>query len=277
MQRVHANGTVLATHEWPGRGPAIVAIHGLTSNHTAWYPIADALGGSHRLIAYDLRGRGDSEKPPKGYSLAEHAADLLGLLDHLGLRRATLMGHSLGAHIAVRFASLHPERVETLVLFDGGLDVRAEVFDSIAPAVARLGVEFPSLEAFLGMLKGLPMLAGCWNDYLVRHFTYDVEPGPGGGVRSKVPKHAIEEEAANLQRTRLWAWHHQITAPTLLFRAPDGLLRSDDCLMTQEEAEAMAHAIPDCRLVVVPNTNHYSVVLGENPVVKRELRAFLGA
>ena len=47
--------------------------------------------------------------------------------------------------------------------------------------------------------------------------------------------------------------------------------------MTQEEAEAMAHAIPDCRLVVVPNTNHYSVVLGENPVVKRELRAFLGA
>src|SRR5207245_10514365 len=68
-----------------------------------------------------------------------------------------------------------------------------------------------------------------------------------------------------------------INAPTLLCRAPDGLLRSDDCLMTQEEAEAMAHAIPNCRLVVVPNTNHYTVVLGENPVVKRALGAFPSA
>ncbi len=276
MRQIATNGVSLAVHEWPARGPAIVAIHGLTSNHTVWYPIADALEGRHRLLAYDLRGRGDSEKPPTGYSLGEHAADLLGLLDRLGLPRAIVMGHSLGAHIGVRFASLHPRRVEKLVLFDGGLDVRAEVLDSLAPAVGRLGVEFPSLDAFLGMLKGLPMFAGRWNDDLARHFTYDVEPGPGGGVRSKVAKHAIEEEVANLQRTRLWVWHHRVEAPTLLFRAPDGLLRADDCLMTQEEAEAMAHAIPDCRLVVVPDTNHYTVVLGENPVVKLELRAFLG-
>jgi pimeloyl-ACP methyl ester carboxylesterase len=96
VRQVTSNGVSLAIHEWPGGEPAIVAIHGLTSNHTAWYPIADVLGGSHRLIAYDLRGRGDSEKPAKGYSLAEHAADLLGLLDHFGLDRAVMMGHSLG-------------------------------------------------------------------------------------------------------------------------------------------------------------------------------------
>ena len=275
MLHVKTNGTALATHEWPGSGPAIVAIHGLTSNHTVWYPVADALAGSHRLIAYDLRGRGDSGKPEQGYSLAEHCADLLGLLDHLGLARAIVMGHSLGAHIGVRFAAVHPERVAKLVLFDGGLDVRAEVFDSLAPALSRLGVEFPSLPGFLDMLRGLPMFAGRWNDYLTRHYTYDVEPGPGGGVRSKVARHAIEEEVANLQRTRLWVWHHKVTAPTLLFRAPDGLLQPDDCLLTQDEAEAMAYAIPNCRLVVVPQTNHYTVLLGENPVVTRELRAFL--
>jgi len=277
VQHVKTNGITLATHEWPGRGPAVIAIHGLTSNHTVWYPIAEALGGSHRLVAYDLRGRGDSAKPEKGYSLAEHCGDLLGLLDHFGLERAIVAGHSLGAHIGVRFATHHGERVSKLVLFDGGLDVRAEVFDALAPALSRLGVEFPSLQAFLDMLKGLPMFAGRWNDSIARHYTYDVEPGPGGGVRSKVAKHAIEEEVANLQRTRLWVWHHRIQAPTLLFRAPDGLLRSDDCLMTQEEAEAMAHAIPNCRLVVVPAANHYTVLLGENPVVTRELRAFLAA
>ena len=235
-RRRNINGVSLAIHEWPGGGPVIVAIHGLTSNHTAWYPIADVLGGSHRLIAYDLRGRGDSEKPAKGYSLAEHAADLLGLLDHFGLDRAVIMGHSLGAHIGVRFASHHPDRVAKLVLFDGGLDVLAEVFDSIAPAVNRLGVEFASVEMFLAIVKGLPMFEG---------------------------------------RTRLWAWHHRIAAPTLLLRAPDGLLTLDDCLMTQEEAEAMAHAILDCRLVVVPGVNHYTILLGDDPLVRRELSAFL--
>ena len=274
-RRLNTNGVSLAFHEWPGGGPAIVAIHGLTSNHTAWYPIAGILGSRHRLIAYDLRGRGDSDKPDKGYNLAEHTADLLGLLDHFGLARAVIMGHSLGAHIGVRFASHHPDRVAKLVLFDGGLDVRVEVFDSIAPSVNRLGVEFPSTEMFLAIVKSLPMFEGRWNEHLARHFTYDVEPGPGGGVRSKVAKHAIEEEAGNLQRTRLWAWHHRIAAPTLLLRAPDGLLTPDDCLMTQEEAEAMAHAIPDCRLVVVPGANHYTILLSDDPLVRRELSAFL--
>jgi pimeloyl-ACP methyl ester carboxylesterase len=272
---VKSNGVRLAAYEWPGGGPAVVAIHGLTSNHTAWYPIAGVLAGRQRLIAHDLRGRGDSEKPEKGYSLAEHSADVLGLLDHFGLERAVVMGHSLGAHIGVHFASHHPARVAKLVLVDGGLDVRAEVFDSIAPSVNRLGVEFPSVEVFLAIVQTLPMFAGRWNEHLARHFTYDVEPGPGGGVRSKVARHAIEEEVANLQRTRLWAWHHRIAAPTLLLRAPDGLLAADDCLMTQEEAEAMAHAIPDCRLVVVPGTNHYTILLGNDPVVRRELAAFL--
>ena len=222
MQKVSVNGVDLAVREWPGRGPAIVAVHGLTSNHTVWNSIADALAGAHRLITYDLRGRGDSAKPERGYSLAHHAADLLGLLDHFRLERPIIAGHSLGAHIGVRFATLHPERVAKLVLFDGGLDVRAEIMDSLAPAIGRLGVEFPSLGAFLEMLKGLPMFAGRWNDYLVQHYTYDVEPGPGGGVRSKVPRAAIEEEAANLQRTRLWVWHHRITAPTLSCARPTG-------------------------------------------------------
>ncbi len=280
MERVKTNGITLATQAWPAApAPAdrtVVGIHGLTSNHTVWLPMADALAPARQLIAYDLRGRGDSDKPPSGYSLAHHNEDLRGLLDHFGIERATLMGHSLGAHIAVRFAARYPDRVARLVLFDGGLDVRAEVFDSLAPGLARLGVEFPSLAGFLERLRALPMFAGRWNDYLERHFTYDVAPTPGGGVRSKVARHAIEEEVANLARTRLWVWHHQVKVPVLLLRAPDGLLAADDCLMTQEEAEAMAHGLGDCRLVVVPGTNHYTVLLSDSPLVRREVAAFLG-
>jgi pimeloyl-ACP methyl ester carboxylesterase len=275
MARVTANGVGLAVHEWPGQGLAIVCIHGLTANHTCWASLAEALSPGHRLIAYDLRGRGESDKPPAGYSLDIHGQDLAALLDHLGLKRAIIAGHSLGAHIAVRFAARHPGRVSRLVLFDGGLDVRAEILDSLAPAINRLGVEFPSLDAFLGMMRGLPMFAGRWNDYLERYFRYDVETLPSGAVRSKVAKHAIVEELANLQRERLWVYHHQVRCPTLIFRAPDGLLTATDCLMTREEGEAMRRAIPRSRLVVVPGTNHYTVLLGKNARVKSALARFL--
>jgi pimeloyl-ACP methyl ester carboxylesterase len=277
MTRVALKGISLAVAEWPGpaRGAAVVCIHGLTANHTCWASIADVLSPAHRLIAYDLRGRGESDKPETGYSLAHHGDDLLGLLDHFGLKKAVLLGHSLGAGIALRFAALHPERVAKLILVDGGIDVRAEVVDSLRPAIERLGVEFPSLDMFLGFVRMLPMFEGRWNDYLERYFRYDVEVLPAGTVRSKAARHAIEEEIGNLERERLWVYHHQVKAPTLIFRAPDGLLTPTDCLMTQDEAEAMAHAIPRARLVVVPDTNHYTVLLGQNPRVKSSLRAFL--
>lgn len=275
MERVPTSGIALAVRQWPGRGPTLVCVHGLTANHTCWESLADVLSPDFRLIAYDLRGRGDSDKPATGYSLAHHARDLLGLLDHYAVGRAVVVGHSLGAAIALSFAVHHPDRLARLVLVDGGFDLRAEVLDSVAPAVARLGVEFPSLEQYLGMLRALPMFAGKWNDYLTRYFTYDVEPGPGGGVRSKVARHAVEEELANLARERLWRWHRRVQASTLLLRAPEGLLTGTDCLMTQEEAEAVATAIPDCRLVVVPGTNHYTILLADNPAVRAALRAFL--
>jgi pimeloyl-ACP methyl ester carboxylesterase len=279
MIRVALKDVSLAVAEWPGpaRGPAVVCIHGLTANHTCWASVADVLAPAHRLLAYDLRGRGESDKPDKGYSLAHHGDDLIGLLDHFGLDRAVLIGHSLGAHIAVRFAAVHPERVAKLVLVDGGIDVRAEVLDSLRPAINRLGVEFPSLDVFLGFVRMLPMFEGRWNDYLERYFRYDVEVLPAGTVRSKASRPAIEEEIANLERERLWVYHHQVKAPTLIFRAPDGLLTPTDCLMTQEEAEALAHAIPRSRLVVVPGTNHYTVLLGQNPEVRSALLAFLEA
>jgi pimeloyl-ACP methyl ester carboxylesterase len=277
MPEVRVDGVGLAVTEWPGEGPAVVMIHGLTANHTCWASVADALAGEFRLIGYDLRGRGASDKPSSGYSLAIHGRDLAGLLDHFGLRRAVVMGHSLGAHIALAFAVSHPARVSGLVLVDGGLDVRPEVLASLAPATSRVGTEYESLDAFLEMVRGLPMFAGRWNEYLERYFRYDVETLPSGRVRSRVARHAIDEELRNLGRERLWAWHHQVRCPTLILRAPDGLLTATDCLMTADEGRAMVRAIPRATLTVVPGTNHYTVLLARSPVVTRALRRFLRA
>jgi pimeloyl-ACP methyl ester carboxylesterase len=270
-----ATGVRLATREWPGKGPAIVCIHGLTASHTCWESMTDILTPDYRVIAYDLRGRGDSDKPPKGYSVPIHSEDLAALLDHYGLKSVILFGHSLGANIGGYFASRYPQRVKKLVLVDGGIDVRAEIFDSLGPAVNRLGIEFPSLPMFLEMLQSLPMFAGRWNDYLERYFRNDVEITPGGTVKPKAAKHAIEEEVANFARERFWVYHHKIKCPTLILRAPDGLLTETDCLMTQDEARALAYAIPRAKLVVVPNTNHYTVLLGKNEKTRRTVRSFL--
>jgi pimeloyl-ACP methyl ester carboxylesterase len=276
VTRVPGAGVTLAAHEWAGRGPAVVAIHGLTANHRCWDSVAAALVPDVRLIAYDLRGRGESDKPSTGYSLAIHGEDLAALLEHFGLRRVVLVGHSLGASIALRFAVTRPRAVARLVLIDGGLDVRAEVLDSLAPAVGRVGMEFPSLPAFLERIRSLPMFAGRWNEYLERYFDYDVERLPSGAVRSKAARYAIEEEVRSLMRERLWVDHHRVRCPTLLVRAPDGLLTATDCLMTPEEGRAMSRAIPRCTLAVIPHTNHYTVLLGRNPKLRATLRRFLG-
>ncbi len=275
MERVPAGSVSLAVREWPGGLPPIVCVHGLTANHTCWASLAGLLSPRYRVIAYDLRGRGDSDKPETGYSLEHHARDLVALLDHYAIDRAVIMGHSLGAAIGLSFAVRHPERVRRLILVDGGFDVRAEVLDSLAPAMARLGVEFPSLPFFLQLLHTLPMFAGRWNDSLTQYFTYDVEEVSGGGVRSKVSKRTVEEEISNLARERLWVWHHEVKVPTLVLRAPEGLMTATDCLMTEEEAEAITRAIPDCRLEVIPGTNHYTILLGDNPALRRALGSFL--
>ena len=279
MPRIALDGITLAVAEWPGPGePArtVVCIHGLTANHVCWASIADALSPGIRVIAYDLRGRGESDKPDKGYGLAAHVDDLERLLDHYELDRPVVMGHSLGAMIALAFAVERPDRVSRLVLVDGGIDVRPAVWDSIAPAVSRLGIEFPSLEMFLGLMQSLPMFEGRWNEYFDRYFRYDVEELPSGAVRAKAAQHAVEEDVAQLQRERLWVKHRHVRCPALILRAPDGLLGADDCLMTDDEAHAMAAAMPGSTLVTVPDTNHYTILNGQIPAVKTALATFLG-
>ena len=119
------------------------------------------------------------------------------------------------------------------------------------------------------------MFAGRWNDHLEGYFRYDVETLPTGAVRAKAAPSAIEDELRSLQRERLWTLHHRVRCPTLILRAPDGLLTATDCLMTREEARAMAAAIPKAKLVEVSGTNHYTVLMGRNPRVRAAVRAFL--
>lgn len=103
-----------------GSGPPLVLIHGIGDNSATWLPIITHLARRHLVIAPDLLGHGESDKPRADYSIAAYANGVRDLLGVLGIQRATLVGHSLGGGVAMQFAYQFPERTERLVLVGSG-------------------------------------------------------------------------------------------------------------------------------------------------------------
>ena len=118
---LEANGARLH-YARTGSGPPLVLLHGWPEFWLTWEPVMARLAGRFDLIAPDLRGFGDSPKPDEGPSDRAgpevHAADLLALLDHLGLARVGLVSHDVGAYVAQAFARAHPQRLTRLFFFD---------------------------------------------------------------------------------------------------------------------------------------------------------------
>lgn len=104
-----------------GRAAALF-IHGLNTNMAFWHPLlVRRLGGSRRLLMFDLRGHGHSDLPVSGYTSADLANDALSVLDGFQVESADVVAHSFGAAVALQLARLAPERVRSLVILDGRL------------------------------------------------------------------------------------------------------------------------------------------------------------
>lgn len=102
-----------------GRGPAVVLVHGLGGFAASWRLTTEALAGRATILAPDLPGFGRSAKPRTRYGLDFFAAALGGFLEGLGVRRVTLVGHSLGAAVALAYALAYPGRVDRIALLSG--------------------------------------------------------------------------------------------------------------------------------------------------------------
>lgn len=130
-------------------GPPIVLLHGLLigSLSTWYFAVAPALAREHRVVMYDLRGHGLSEVTRSGYGVRAQADDLARVVErHAGAAPVTLVGHSAGGAIALRYALAHPERVARLVMVDTPLPVMARNWiDRVRAA---------SVPDLLGMLPG---------------------------------------------------------------------------------------------------------------------------
>jgi pimeloyl-ACP methyl ester carboxylesterase len=128
MQSFESGGVRIAYSE-EGEGEPILLIHGFASNvATNWrdtHWLRTLTEASRRVIAFDNRGHGRSEKlyDPGCYGAPAMAEDACRLLDHLGIGRADVMGYSMGARIAVFLALAHPERVRSLILAGAGINL----------------------------------------------------------------------------------------------------------------------------------------------------------
>ncbi|WP_327433082.1 alpha/beta fold hydrolase [Streptomyces sp. NBC_01236] len=116
------DGRTLSYLDYGGNGRPLVALHGHLSEGASFAALASALGPEWRVIAPDQRGHGDSQRAPE-YTRIGYLADLLALLDHLGIDRVVFLGHSLGAINAYHLASERPELVEALINIDTAVDL----------------------------------------------------------------------------------------------------------------------------------------------------------
>jgi non-heme chloroperoxidase len=123
MPEIIAQAVRLHYVERAGIGEPIIFLHGHHGTHHAWDDLIGHLPAPHRALAFDLRGCGDSDKPPAGYAPRDYAGDLHHAADALGMGRFTLVGYSLGGVAAVQAALDQPNRISRLVLVAvGALD-----------------------------------------------------------------------------------------------------------------------------------------------------------
>jgi pimeloyl-ACP methyl ester carboxylesterase len=255
--------------------PVVLAAHGITGSGVSWNIVRDQLGADVTLLAPDLRGRGEAADWGPPYGMAQHAADLVALLDREGVTEpVTVAGHSMGGFVAVVLAHLHPGRVKNVVLVDGGLplvphapdpgaiDIDQLLTAVIGPAIARLSMTFESREAYRDFWRAHPSFAGDqWNDYVEQYVDYDLV-GTEPELRSRVSADAVRGDTTDLFTTStLFDAIAALDKPTVLLRAPRGMMNDDTPLVGDD----LVQQYPQVKdLGFVADTNHYTILLSDH-------------
>lgn len=259
------NGSVRLAFEVDGQGPPLLLIHGLGYCRAGWGPAAERLAETFRVIRFDNRGVGDSDKPRGPYTVGTLTHDALAVLDAAGVDRAHVVGVSLGGLVAQTLAAIESARVDHLVLVgstQGGIHSHG-----VPAASLRLMAEAPALE----------------HEELLRRLVVNAL-----SPRTLAERPDLVEEILAYRRRHapnLGSWLSQAAAGAwfgLLGRrspvdAPTLVLHGDsDEVMDVRNGEVLARGIPGARLVVFEDAGH--LLFWEEPDrFVAEVTAFCGA
>jgi 3-oxoadipate enol-lactonase len=244
-------------YEQHGAGSPVVLLHPFPFARGIWSGLTDVLAARHRVIAVDARGFGETPLGAEGYTIADLADDLAALLDQLGLKRAAVLGMSMGGYTALAFAVRHPLRLTALVL----ADTRAAA-DSDETRKARDGA--------IGRIRATgsgPYLDGS----LARLLSPAAPASLVAFLRARAETRAasliagIEALRDRVDRT---SELDGIPVPTLAIRG------SDDQVTPADDMQQMAGAIAGATFVTIPGAGHLSHI--EAPeAFERALSPFL--
>lgn len=265
--RVPGDGVSLGFEWWPGPGP-LVCVHGLTSHRRAFSALADELSPAIGVLSFDLRGRGDADKPDGPYGMDQHAGDVAAALDGLGVAGPVVVaGHSMGAYVVSAFARLFPERVSGVVLLDGGYffgqrnaDSAAMLEDMLAPFLQRLRTTFTSVDEVVSMFEATPLYEGRVDDAVRRYFAFDLAGDPGM-LRAKAAEAGVAHDWTEIiTGTDVPANLNAISAPTLLVRAPGGLTGVGDEVIPHDVVGKIRELVPHVEVADLDGHNHHSML-----------------
>lgn len=240
-----------------GSGPPIVLLHGVTLQARAWaYQMRD-LAGRHRMIAFDLRGHGQSEPGEEGLSIAAVADDLAELLERLDLHEVTLVGHSMGGMGVLRFCRRHPEVMKervgavALVASAGGIAPPLAGWHRVAPRMAAAVI---AGHAALNE-QGRPIVPDNAATARASRFAFGLDPDPVEVretlrfARAMRPDHFfgyLPELATFDER----AAFEDLGVPSVV------VVGDRDRLTPPRYARALAASLPGAELVVWPGAGH---------------------
>jgi pimeloyl-ACP methyl ester carboxylesterase len=250
--------------------PPVVLLHGLRSYARTWQPVAAMLAGSHRLIALDHRGRGDSAWDPAGEYVTEaYVSDVEQLADALALPRFAIVGHSMGGANAIVYAARHPERVRLAVIEDigPGSSASGPGAERIMRELARTPREFADLAEARAYWRAVrPGISAAALGSRIEH---TLRQGADGRWVWKFDLDGIARARSDPARqVDLWPHVEALRCPALVLRGA----RSD--FLPAVTCAEMAARQPLLAWKEIPQAGHY--VHDDNPArYLAELREFL--
>lgn len=252
--------------------PVIVCVHGLTNNAHDFDRVAPHLAANYRVIALDVRGRGDSEwGPAEQYNIPTYAGDVAAILAALSIERVSLIGNSMGGRVSLLYAAGHPGRVERIVLNDIGPSLDPAMTVRINSYVAQAPAEFAQYNEVVRYYErdaSMAGLAGHAGEAMRECARWTVKEQPNGRLTWKIDP-ALRRSTAGQTAIRpldLWSQFEALTTPVLIVRGG----ASD--VLSEAMAQRMREAGQNVRLAEIAGVGHVPSLI--EPEALAALREF---
>ena len=253
------DGVRLACLDFGGGAPNVLMLHGLAGHSGEWAKTAAALGSALRIIALDQRGHGRSERDPGDVSRAAYVADVVTVLQQLGLVPAVLIGQSMGGNTAYLTAASRPELVQSLVVIEASPDgPLPELPEQIRRWLDSWPVPFVDADQARAFFAEQGLAADAWAEGLEQH-----EDGLWPAFEKDVMVDCIADVAAR----DYWKQWREIRCPTLIVAGGRGHI-------DEAHATELARLLPRGEAVTIPGAGH-DVHLDAPERLAHEIRRFL--